>query len=60
MITWCSTGNGGARKLELFQINDGNGISNYRSQMTAGSARRDSLIWWCKQQQGILYTVYSI
>ena len=31
----------------------GNGISNYRSQMTTGGATGDSLIWWCKQQDGI-------
>ena len=31
----------------------GNGISNYRSQMTTGGATGDSMIWWCKQHHGI-------
>ena len=55
MITWCSTGNEGARQLELFQINDGNGISNFRSQMTTGGAKGDFMIRWCKQHHGIYH-----
>ena len=58
-ITWCSTENGGAQKLDLFQINDlghsnvrkhrfcGIGISNYWSQMSTGDARGDFMIRWC-------------
>ena len=65
ILRGCSTGNGGAknsnfiisticdmqkmRKHRLF----GNGISNFRSQMTTWGARGDYSIWWCKQQHGI-------
>ena len=31
----------------------GNRISNYKAQMITGGARRDLMIWWCKQHHGI-------
>jgi hypothetical protein len=63
-ITWCNTGNEGARKLEIYEINEGaqkmrehrlcgNGISNYESQMTTAGVRGDFMIWWCEQHHGI-------
>ena len=33
----------------------GNRISNYKAQMITGGARRDLMIWWCKQHHGILH-----